>query len=68
MAAFLSELPRVYSDSAKLIIQQHLRRNTSGKFVSISLAIFKVDYEIKEPICISWLIINLIGGDGFLKL
>ncbi|XP_055308767.1 CLIP-associating protein isoform X4 [Sitodiplosis mosellana] len=30
MAAILSELPKTYSDSAKSIIQQHLRRNTSG--------------------------------------
>lgn len=30
MTAILSELPKTYSDSAKAIIQQHLRRNTSG--------------------------------------
>lgn len=30
MAAILGELPKTYSDSAKAIIQQHLRRNTSG--------------------------------------
>lgn len=30
MAATLSELPKTYSDLAKTIIQQHLRRNTSG--------------------------------------
>lgn len=30
MAAILGELPKNYSDTAKTIIQQHLRRNTSG--------------------------------------
>lgn len=30
MTAILSELPKQYNDSAKIIIQQHLRRNTSG--------------------------------------
>lgn len=30
MAAILSELPKTYSDSAKAIIQQYLRKNTSG--------------------------------------
>lgn len=30
MTAILSELPKTYNDSAKIIIQQHLRRNTSG--------------------------------------
>lgn len=30
MAAILCELSKTYSDSAKTIIQQHLRRNTSG--------------------------------------
>lgn len=30
MASILGELPKTYSDSAKTIIQQHLRRNTSG--------------------------------------
>lgn len=30
MAAILGELPKTYSDTAKTIIQQHLRRNTSG--------------------------------------
>lgn len=30
MTSILSELPKTYSDSARAIIQQHLRRNTSG--------------------------------------
>lgn len=30
MTAILSDLPKTYNDSAKVIIQQHLRRNTSG--------------------------------------
>lgn len=30
MTNILSELPKVYNDSAKIVIQQHLRRNTSG--------------------------------------
>lgn len=30
MATILGELPKTYSDSAKTIVQQHLRRNTSG--------------------------------------
>lgn len=30
MTAILTELPKTYSESAKAIIQQHLRRNTSG--------------------------------------
>lgn len=30
MTSILSELPKSYSDSARSIIQQHLRRGTSG--------------------------------------
>lgn len=30
MTSILGELPKTYNDSAKAIIQQHLRRNTSG--------------------------------------
>lgn len=36
MTTILSELPKIYSDSAKTIIQQHLRRNTSGKWLNLS--------------------------------
>lgn len=32
MTSILSELPKAYSDSARAIIQQHLRRGTSGTY------------------------------------
>lgn len=38
MTTILSELPKTYSDLAKTIIQQHLRRNTSGSYYSLVCA------------------------------